>query len=102
MFNINENSADNYLEKRVNPRESRRVKHELGGLKPLDYEVTSFCPRMFKYICASTGLNLENSLSILLNSEMIKKVAHVDGGKSGEFFFCSHDFNILFKTVSEQ
>lgn len=47
------------------------------------------------------NINVENSLSIVLNSETIKKVATVDGGKSGQFFFCSHDCHVLFKTISE-
>ena len=50
VFKIDEFSADTYLEKRVNPRASMKVNKELGGIKPLDFEVTSYCPRFFHKI----------------------------------------------------
>lgn len=52
-FKIDEETADNYLERMKNKRESYRVYKELGGLKPLHYEVTCYCPRVFFHFLQS-------------------------------------------------
>lgn len=69
---------------------------------PLDYEVTSYCPRVFAYFLQQfeTSIKLDVSLNIQSNRDIIRKMADVSGGKSGEFFFFSHDSKIIFKTVS--
>lgn len=48
------------------------------------------------------NIRLEHSLNIQSNNQIIRNIAEISGGKSGEFFFFSHDHVILFKTVSRQ
>lgn len=104
VFNMDETTASNYMEKRRSKRESYQVTRELSGLKPLNYEVTSFSPRVFTYWLQNyeQGIKLEHSLNIQSNNQIIRNIADISGGKSGEFFFFSHDQVILFKTISKQ
>ncbi len=51
-----------------------------------------------------TPVDYARSLSPLLNARQINESSATagDGGKSGEFFFFSHDNNLMLKTVSKQ
>ncbi|KAL4490222.1 hypothetical protein ABPG72_004261 [Tetrahymena utriculariae] len=48
------------------------------------------------------NIDIENSFNIQLNMTQIKNASGSDGGKSGQFFFFSHDNKFLLKTCTEQ
>lgn len=45
------------------------------------------------------GIDLENSFDLKSNEQKIRDFAGPDGGKSGEFFFFSHDNKLILKTM---
>lgn len=61
-----------------------------------------YAPRMFKSLLSfdKDMINFEDSLALCKNDENIKKANKTDGGKSGQFFFCSHDNKLIIKTLS--
>jgi len=61
-----------------------------------------YAPKMFKNLLNfdKDMINFEVSLDLIKNDENIKNANKPDGGKSGEFFFCSHDNKLIIKTMS--
>jgi hypothetical protein len=41
------------------------------------------------------------SFDIRKNINIVKKRSYTNGGKSGEFFFCTYDNKFIFKTIKE-
>jgi hypothetical protein len=46
------------------------------------------------------NVDIMNSLDLMLNEAQIEECSQTTGGKSGEFFFFTHDNRFLLKTVS--
>ena len=61
-----------------------------------------YAPRMFKNLLNfdKDMIDFDVSLDLIRNDENIKKANKSDGGKSGEFFFCTHDNKLIVKTLS--
>lgn len=61
-----------------------------------------YAPRMFKNLLNfdKDMIDFDVSLDLIRNDENIKKANKADGGKSGEFFFCTHDNKLIVKTLS--
>ena len=74
-----------------------------GEEKKTMFELTMivYAPRMFKSLLKfdKDMINFDISLDLLKNDENIKKASKMDGGKSGEFFFCTHDNKLIIKTL---
>lgn len=49
----------------------------------------------------SSFINIKNSLDFFANKVQIEKASGADGGKSGEFFFFSHDRKLIIKTIPD-
>jgi 1-phosphatidylinositol-4-phosphate 5-kinase len=67
-----------------------------------DALVIEYCPRIFRELRTLddiTGVSLYDSLNPISNSESMNKMRESEG-KSGSFFFFSHDNNFLIKTVT--
>jgi hypothetical protein len=47
-------------------------------------------------------MNISESLDHLSNGEEIEKCSQTSGGKSGEFFFFTHDSKLMLKTISTE
>jgi hypothetical protein len=70
--------------------------------KDHDALVIEFCPKIFKELRNLddiTGIDLYNSLNPISNSESMSKMRESEG-KSGSFFFFSHDNKFLIKTIT--
>lgn len=67
------------------------MKHKLGGLRALEYDVRVYAIEIFAEMLARTDANVFRSFNINENLYMVKEKAYSDGGKSGEFFFGTYD-----------
>ena len=82
--------------------------YKLPEDKPLmNCTFTVYAPRMFARVVSTffKPINFAKSLCIFENDAKIKKFAENkdgQGGKSGEFFFLSHDRRIILKTTNEK
>lgn len=91
----------------VNAQELMK-EHNLPENSPLlNCTFTVYAPRMFSMILSTffRKINFAESLDIIKNSEKIKKISKSkdgQGGKSGEFFFLSHDRRLILKTTNDK
>lgn len=67
------------------------IKHKLGGLRALEYDVKVFAIEIFTSMLAKMDANVFRSFNINENIHLVKEKAYSDGGKSGEFFFGTFD-----------
>jgi 1-phosphatidylinositol-4-phosphate 5-kinase len=73
-----------------------------GMKRDHDAVILEYCPRIFSELRKNddiTGFNLSNSLSPICNSENVSKMRESEG-KSGSFFFFSHDNKFIIKTIT--
>lgn len=64
-------------------------------------KITFYAPKVFHHFLEHDFpmVNLEESLDLEKNSDKIQKFGGPDGGKSGEFFYFTHDNRIIIKTM---
>jgi hypothetical protein len=84
------------------PTEESEESEPGADKKEYDAMVIEYCPKIFRElrnIDDITGIQLYNSLNPVLNSETMNRMRESEG-KSGSFFFFSHDNNFLIKTIT--
>lgn len=76
-----------------------------NGKSIFELTMIVYAPKMFKKLLEfdKDMINFDVSLDLLKNDDNIKKANKVgDGGKSGQFFFCTHDNKLIIKTLSSE
>lgn len=64
--------------------------------------MTAQCPIVFHSLLEAEKIKIDvmHSLNLALNENSIRSSSGSDGGKSGEFFFFSHDNRLMLKTIT--
>ncbi|CAD8166969.1 unnamed protein product [Paramecium pentaurelia] len=61
-----------------------------------------YAPKIFNYFVTLDNIDLEDSFDVNKNLQQIENFTGPDGGKSGEFFFFSHNNQLIMKTMRQQ
>lgn len=72
-------------------------------MKDHDANIIEYCPRVFRQLRKADeidGKELEIALSPFYNKENINRVKESEG-KSGSFFFFTHDNKFIIKTITD-
>lgn len=70
------------------------------GLSLMNVQIISHAPRVFKTLMRLDGLSdFRTHINPSLNEQQIRKAIQSDGGKSGQFFFFTHDNKVILKTL---
>ena len=72
--------------------------------KTLEGKITIYAPKLFRGLMEQDEhfLKVEKSLDLKENYTRIQKAGKAIGGKSGEFFFFSHDNQLIIKTMNDE
>ncbi|CAD8088028.1 unnamed protein product [Paramecium sonneborni] len=60
-----------------------------------------YAPKIFNYFLTLDNINIEDSFDVQKNLLNIEQSTGPDGGKSGEFFFFSHNKQLIIKTMRQ-
>ncbi len=73
----------------------------------LNCDFTAYAPKVFASILTNffKPIDFAHSLDIVANADKIRQIAESSegqGGKSGEFFFLTHDRRLILKSTNEK
>ena len=68
-------------------------------MQVFDTKCTLYAPKIFHHFVTMDNIDLEDSFDLIKNNAKIAQFEGPDGGKSGEFFFFSHDNKLIIKTM---
>ncbi|CAD8065191.1 unnamed protein product [Paramecium primaurelia] len=60
-----------------------------------------YAPKIFNYFVTLDNIDIEDSFDVYKNLVKIEQFTGPDGGKSGEFFFFSHNNQLILKTMRQ-
>ncbi|CAD8176597.1 unnamed protein product [Paramecium octaurelia] len=75
--------------------------HDNQNIQVFQTRCILYAPKIFNYFVTLDNVDLEDSFDVHKNLSNIEQFTGPDGGKSGEFFFFSHNNQLIIKTMRQ-
>ncbi|CAK79462.1 unnamed protein product (macronuclear) [Paramecium tetraurelia] len=75
--------------------------HDTLNIQVFQTRCILYAPKIFNYFLTLDNVDLEDSFDVNKNLQNIEQFTGPDGGKSGEFFFFSHNNELIIKTMRQ-